>query len=121
MRISSSTQCKSHLQPTLLIGAAERMVSALSRAVTGIRPDDQRLAKENLLNLGLRDSVLFVLASIAGIPVEADDAGQVHGSVYVRHIQKERSLTGLVHRRTGGATRMIVGPPGAGPSRRQTG
>ena len=65
------------MQPTSDHGSPECVKSPLCAAVSVFLQDQERLAEEDLLGLAIGDTVLAVLASIAGVPFETLDAVEV--------------------------------------------
>ena len=84
-------QCKCDVKPSLTLGSPEGVKTKLRLTVLGVRTNDERLTKENLLNLRLRYAVFLILSCVSFIPVEAKNPRQIHASNYdvcFRHIQR---------------------------------
>jgi hypothetical protein len=59
-----------------------------------IRGDDERLAKENLFHFRLRYAMLLVLSRIPFIPVESENAREIHLIImYVSGIYRQLEVT----------------------------
>jgi hypothetical protein len=74
IRVLSERSVNVTLQEPVAKCRSQSVVARLCRRVTGIGGNEQLCIEKHLLCFALRDAVPFVLAGVALVPLEADDA-----------------------------------------------